>query len=114
VIPLVSLGGKPASTGRLGPLRFRSIGERVLLVNPFGDWAFVTADEARALYRGELAPELEARLAARRLLADAIDPAIAARRLAHRKRFLNHGPNLHVVVVTLRCNQTCVYCHASA
>jgi uncharacterized protein len=23
------------------------------------------------------------------------------------------GPNLHIFVVTLRCNETCVYCHAS-
>jgi uncharacterized protein len=30
-----------------------------------------------------------------------------------RKRFLHFGPNLHLLVVTLRCNETCVYCHAS-
>ena len=33
--------------------------------------------------------------------------------IAARKRFLGYGPNLHVFVVTLRCNETCVYCHAS-
>jgi His-Xaa-Ser system radical SAM maturase HxsB len=26
---------------------------------------------------------------------------------------MHYGPNLHIVVVTLRCNETCVYCHAS-
>ena len=30
-----------------------------------------------------------------------------------RKQFLHTGPNLHLFVVTLRCNETCVYCHAS-
>jgi hypothetical protein len=30
-----------------------------------------------------------------------------------RKRFVHHGPNLHMAIVTLRCNETCVYCHAS-
>jgi hypothetical protein len=34
-------------------------------------------------------------------------------RLRARKGFLSYGPNLHIVVVTLRCNETCVYCHAS-
>src|SRR5690606_5679435 len=27
--------------------------------------------------------------------------------------FLSAGPNLHILVVTLRCNETCVYCHSS-
>ena len=27
--------------------------------------------------------------------------------------FVGYGPNLHMLVVTLRCNETCVYCHAS-
>jgi len=28
--------------------------------------------------------------------------------------FLFGGPSLHIIVVTLRCNHKCVYCHASA
>src|SRR5262249_20246131 len=33
--------------------------------------------------------------------------------LRRKKRFLDYGPNLHLMIVTLRCNETCVYCHAS-
>jgi His-Xaa-Ser system radical SAM maturase HxsB len=33
--------------------------------------------------------------------------------MRRKKRFLDYGPNLHEFVVTLRCNETCVYCHAS-
>ena len=29
------------------------------------------------------------------------------------KRLLNQGPHLHIVITTLRCNQSCKYCHAS-
>ncbi len=37
----------------------------------------------------------------------------AAATLRERKHFIDHGPILHMLVVTLRCNETCVYCHAS-
>ena len=33
--------------------------------------------------------------------------------MRRKRRFLDYGPNLHMLVVTLRCNETCVYCHAS-
>jgi uncharacterized protein len=33
--------------------------------------------------------------------------------LENRRRHLDRGPLLHMFVVTLRCNETCVYCHAS-
>ena len=36
-----------------------------------------------------------------------------AERIRRKTRFLDYGPNLHICVVTLRCNETCVYCHAS-
>lgn len=31
-----------------------------------------------------------------------------------RNSFLKFGPSLHIIVVTLRCNHRCIYCHASA
>jgi His-Xaa-Ser system radical SAM maturase HxsB len=36
-----------------------------------------------------------------------------AARVERKHRYLSHGPKLHIMVVTLRCNETCVYCHAS-
>ncbi len=38
----------------------------------------------------------------------------AIRQYAQQKSFLKFGPSLHIVVVTLRCNHKCIYCHASA
>lgn len=34
--------------------------------------------------------------------------------IRERNSFLGKGPSLHIVVVTLRCDQKCVYCHASS
>jgi His-Xaa-Ser system radical SAM maturase HxsB len=99
----------------LGPLRFRDIGGEVLLTNPWGDWTFVSKAEMGELSRGALEPgsALFERLAAKNFVRSRLDQDKLAERLRHKKRFLNYGPNLHVMVVTLRCNETCVYCHAS-
>src|SRR5690606_31097933 len=61
---------------------------------------------------GEGSPLYE-KLAERNFIRDKIDVAKAAERFAYKKRFLNYGPNLHAFVVTRRCNETCVYCHAA-
>jgi uncharacterized protein len=37
-----------------------------------------------------------------------------AQKLISKYSFLSQGTSLHIVVVTLRCNQKCVYCHASS
>src|SRR5690606_24724816 len=57
--------------------------------------------------------ELESRLAEKNFIRDRLDVDAVRERLRYRKRFLNYGPILHIMVVTLRCNETCVYCHAS-
>ena len=106
---------RPASAASpLLPFRFRRLGDRVLLTSHFGDWVFVTDDELAVLYQGrELPEELRAKLDKANLLRDGADPTRLSARLAARRRFLRYGPNLHILVVTLRCNETCVYCHAS-
>ncbi|MEZ4227303.1 MAG: His-Xaa-Ser system radical SAM maturase HxsB [Polyangiaceae bacterium] len=113
MFPLQSLGVPPKSTQKLLPFRFRPVADRVLLTTDFGDFAFVSPDELKALYRGELSPELEDRLAERGFIRDRVSEARLVQRLSGRRRFLRHGPNLSILVVTLRCNETCVYCHAS-
>jgi uncharacterized protein len=104
--------GVPAD---LVPFRFREVGGEVLLTNHFGDWVFVSRDDLAGMARGELAPgsPLYEKLAARSFIRSLVDPAAQASRMRRKKRFLDYGPNLHAMVVTLRCNETCVYCHAS-
>jgi His-Xaa-Ser system radical SAM maturase HxsB len=97
------------------PFRFREIGGDILLTNPWGDWVFVSKDDFASLAKGELAPgsALHGKLLGKGFIKSAIDVAKVAERVRYKKRFLDYGPNLHICVVTLRCNETCVYCHAS-
>jgi His-Xaa-Ser system radical SAM maturase HxsB len=97
----------------LVPFRFRRVGPDVLLTTALGDWVFVSPAELGALARGLVDAPLKEKLAARGFVRGALDVAKEAERLGRNKRFLGYGPNLHIVVVTLRCNETCVYCHAS-
>lgn len=116
MIDFAQLGPKvPKSKGMFGPFRYRKFDGDILLTNMLGDWIFVSEDEFLGMAKGEVSEgsELYNRLAERNFIADKIDVEKAAERFAYKKRFLNYGPNLHAMVVTLRCNETCVYCHAA-
>ncbi len=95
--------------------RHREVAGRHLLTNYEGGFVLLDAQEFGAFSRGEVPREstLYRRLAERNFVREAYDVRRAAEKLKVRKRFLDAGPNLHIMVVTLRCNETCVYCHAS-
>lgn len=61
--------------------------------------------------------ELYKSLAANFFISERKVPAlldIYAERLAEKKRFMEDGTALHIFVLTLRCNQNCIYCQASS
>jgi uncharacterized protein len=43
-----------------------------------------------------------------------LNPKGAKQKLLERYNFLSQGTSLHIMVLTLRCNLECVYCHASS
>jgi len=105
---------KPSSSFA-APFRFREVAGRFVVTSHTGEFAVLTRDEFAAFARGDVdvgAP-LYARLKDAQLIRAEIDTAALLERVRNQKPFLNSGPNLHILVVTLRCNQTCVYCHAS-
>ncbi|MFO0631665.1 MAG: His-Xaa-Ser system radical SAM maturase HxsB [Nannocystaceae bacterium] len=95
--------------------RYRELGERVVVTSLEGEWIVLDRDEFRAFVGGTVdrTSALHQRLVERNLVREQFDVRRAAQTLQRRKRFLHAGPNLQLVVVTLRCNETCVYCHAS-
>jgi uncharacterized protein len=115
MIELVKIGKRPQSSGMFGSFRYREVGGEVLLTNFLGDWVFVSKDEFSGMARGEVSEgsPLYDRLATRNFVRSKIDVDKAVERVSRKKRFLDYGPNLHVMVVTLRCNESCVYCHAA-
>ena len=95
--------------------RHREVGDRVLITNFEGNYLLLTREEFALFARGDVpeASDLHTRLTSGNFLRASYDVRKAAAAVQARKRFLHAGPNLHIFVVTLRCNETCVYCHAS-
>ena len=95
--------------------RHRRIGDKHLITNQEGRWLLLDADDFRRFVEGTVPEdgELFQRLKDENFLRDHYDVRKAAEMLRARKHFVHYGPNLHILVVTLRCNETCVYCHAS-
>jgi uncharacterized protein len=106
---------KQLSPGFAMPFKHRDVGGRVLVTTTEGEFVMLSHDEFASFARGDVPvdSELYRRLAEKNLVRKAFDERRMVDRLRARKRFLSFGPNLHIVVVTLRCNETCVYCHAS-
>ena len=95
--------------------RFRRVGARYLVTNQVGQYHLLEPAEFEAYVEGRLDPSTPVYEALREknFIRAEVDVDDLAQRLANRQRFLHYGPNLHIAVVTLRCNETCVYCHAS-
>jgi His-Xaa-Ser system radical SAM maturase HxsB len=106
---------KQLAPGFAMPFKHRDVAGKVLVTNTEGEFLLLTHDDFLSFARGDVAPgtPLYQALAERNFVRAVVDERRMVERLRARKRFLSWGPNLHIVVVTLRCNETCVYCHAS-
>jgi His-Xaa-Ser system radical SAM maturase HxsB len=99
----------------MGPFRFTRIKDRYLLTNEVGEFLFLTQPDFEAFVAGKLTPGSPAweEIKRKRLLGGEEDTAALAQAYARKNAFLFNGPYLHIIIVTLRCNEVCIYCHAS-
>lgn len=100
----------------LGFFRFRKIGKEYLLTNDYGNYLFLEEKSFNALLSNEINKndDIYKKLSLNNFIKDKIDLEEAISRYRNRKAYLLGGPTLHIMVLTLRCNHRCVYCHASA
>jgi len=102
------------------PFRFGHFSpDRLLVVNDVGEYHFLTPAEFEDLVSYKLTPgsPLFLDLKGKHFLTDtALTPIInlLATKYRTKREFLKTFTALHMVVVTLRCNQRCNYCHASS
>ena len=100
------------------PFDFTRIAGKEVIVNEFGDMMIVPdGTVGRIVSRTLEKDDLYKSLVANFFISEQRVPAgldIAAARLREKKRFLDDFTALHIFVVTLQCNQNCVYCQASS
>lgn len=100
------------------PFQFRDFGDECLLVNEAGDHAFLGKEDFERFIGHELSEESEAyhTLKSHLMLAgDELELSLRklAARYRTRKAFLREFTTLHMMVITLRCNQRCEYCQVA-
>lgn len=98
----------------LSNVRCRKIGKGYLVTTDYGSWAYLDDKEYKQLQSGSVTEPLQSILKKQGIILneDNIDTFVSDYR--KKSSYLFQGTSLHIVVPTLRCNMTCVYCHANA
>ncbi|MFA6434579.1 MAG: His-Xaa-Ser system radical SAM maturase HxsB [Elusimicrobiales bacterium] len=95
---------------------WRKIGSDYLLTNDSGHYAWLKAKEFSLVTGAGVAEQhpLFAELASKGFIRDRLDFNDLAAKWKKKNAFLDRGPGLHILVLTLRCNHKCLYCQAGA
>ncbi len=100
------------------PFTFQKISGKEVLVNEVGDMIIAPYGTVESIVNHTgIDGDLYKSLVANFFISEEPIPQlldIFAERLAEKKRFLEKFTSLHIFVLTLRCNQNCVYCQASS
>lgn len=101
------------------PFKFNILGNRELLTNDLGDYIMLPRGSVQRIVDRQIQPneDLYKDLTASFFISEKPLPRLIdtmAVRLATRKAFLDSFTALHIFVLTLRCNQNCIYCQASS
>lgn len=101
---------------RTGFFRFRRLDGKTLITNDFGRYSLLADKDFDDFVGGRLdqASELYAKLAKDGFIRDRMEFDALVDTWKRRNGFLWQGPGLHILVVTLRCNQRCLYCQATS
>ncbi|HOX44653.1 MAG TPA: His-Xaa-Ser system radical SAM maturase HxsB [Myxococcota bacterium] len=101
----------------LMPFRFRLLpgGRAVVVTDLAGRFAILSREEFGDFVAGTLPDDHPAAARVRNagLVRSAEGETDTVAALRRRSEHLMRGPGLHILILTLRCNQACVYCHAS-
>lgn len=103
---------------KLLPFTFTRLSGKEVIVNEVGDMVIAPAGTVCDLVAHKLKRnEIYKTLASNFILYEGDNPSLLdvyADRLSEKKRFLTDFTALHIFVLTLRCNQNCIYCQASS
>src|SRR3989338_6093818 len=86
-----------------------------LVTTDYGSWAYLTQDEFELLKKEKLKEnsELFSMLKDKGIVLTGENINRVVEDYRNRMSYLFQGTSLHIVVVTLRCNHKCVYCHSA-
>ena len=112
----LTLPRRAIDPSKLGYFRWGAIGDgRTVLTNDAGEFEVLADGDFSDLLAGRLdeAHPRHRALHDKGFLRQDLDLEEMARKVRRKRRYLGNGVHLAVVITTLRCNQSCRYCHAS-
>lgn len=94
----------------------QKVGKKWLITLDSGDWVALSEKNYSLLKSGKYKDDvfLLNVLKDRHIVLDSKNEADYVRSLRKKNMHLFYGPSLHIVAVTKRCNNDCLYCHANA
>jgi His-Xaa-Ser system radical SAM maturase HxsB len=94
--------------------RAKRFGDKYFVTTDHGSNCVLSEEEFRKLKQNNIGGELKEKLEEREIILTGRNNNEAVRLMRNRYHYLMSGSSLHIIVVTLRCNMNCVYCHASS
>ena len=94
--------------------RFKKFGNKYFITTDHGSYCILSNQEFNGLKRNNISEKLKDKLEEKEIILTDANMNEAVRLTRNRNSFLFQGASLHIVVVTLRCNMNCIYCHASS
>jgi len=104
----------PCFDYKLNSYKTEKIGDKILLISLTGSWAVLSKEEYTLFRRGKLSAELFKKLEDKGIILTEKNENQIINDYKKTKIQLFQGTSLHIIVVTLRCNEKCVYCHAAS
>lgn len=106
---------------KIFPFNFEEIDNNILIVSLVGDFIFLKKDEFKDLieYKLDKNSDVYLLLKSKKFITDSKEGLLNAIEMTatnyrSKKGFLQDFTSLHMMVITLRCNQTCKYCQVSS
>ncbi len=102
------------NTELLGHFRFRKMPHgSYLITNDAGKYHFFSENSFRKFLRGDISQQDMITLTGKGFIKDELYESRMVEYYRSRTWFVGKGPTLHMMVITLRCNHHCRYCHAA-
>ncbi|MBL7056497.1 His-Xaa-Ser system radical SAM maturase HxsB [Candidatus Woesearchaeota archaeon] len=95
-------------------IRTKKIRDRYLVTNDYGSFVDLSEEEHRDYISNNLHDKLFDKLEEKGIILTKDNEQRIAERYRKKTSYLDQGTSLHIIVVTLRCNFKCVYCHSAS
>ena len=99
-----------------GFFRFKKLNNQYLLTNDVGEYIFLYEEDFNNFINCKLKKnqKIYQKLQKKSFIRDDLNKNHLIEKYRSKNNFLQEGPSLHIIVVTLRCDHKCVYCQASS